>query len=189
MPIPTFQFTSSYDRLSNVLINKVSISEAFNPTQIKTDSRPLLHQFDAIWDTGATNSVVSKKVINECNLKYSGMTTVQSFSGKTLANTYLVNIYLPNKVAFSEVRITEGEIGGIADVLIGMDIIIRGDFAVTNKDGKTIFSFRVPSIEHINFVEQAESQKSSAIKRMVPKVGRNDPCPCGSGKKFKKCCG
>ena len=25
--------------------------------------------------------------------------------------------------------------------------------------------------------------------RAVPKVGRNDPCPCGSGKKFKKCCG
>ncbi|HAV61403.1 MAG TPA: hypothetical protein DCY13_03455, partial [Verrucomicrobiales bacterium] len=22
-----------------------------------------------------------------------------------------------------------------------------------------------------------------------PKVGRNDPCPCGSGRKFKKCCG
>ncbi len=27
------------------------------------------------------------------------------------------------------------------------------------------------------------------VKRMMPKVGRNDPCPCGSGKKFKKCCG
>jgi SEC-C motif-containing protein len=25
--------------------------------------------------------------------------------------------------------------------------------------------------------------------RKQPKVGRNDPCPCGSGKKFKKCCG
>jgi SEC-C motif-containing protein len=25
--------------------------------------------------------------------------------------------------------------------------------------------------------------------RRVEKVGRNDPCPCGSGKKFKKCCG
>lgn len=23
---------------------------------------------------------------------------------------------------------------------------------------------------------------------MSPKVGRNDPCPCGSGKKYKKCC-
>lgn len=27
------------------------------------------------------------------------------------------------------------------------------------------------------------------IRREEPKVGRNDPCPCGSGKKFKKCCG
>ncbi len=27
------------------------------------------------------------------------------------------------------------------------------------------------------------------FKRETPKVGRNDPCPCGSGKKYKKCCG
>ncbi|MCB1077929.1 MAG: SEC-C domain-containing protein, partial [Verrucomicrobiae bacterium] len=27
------------------------------------------------------------------------------------------------------------------------------------------------------------------IKRELPKVGRNDPCPCGSGKKYKQCCG
>jgi len=25
--------------------------------------------------------------------------------------------------------------------------------------------------------------------RTMPKIGRNDPCPCGSGKKFKQCCG
>lgn len=28
----------------------------------------------------------------------------------------------------------------------------------------------------------------TTVKRSDPKVGRNDPCPCGSGKKFKKCC-
>jgi SEC-C motif-containing protein len=27
------------------------------------------------------------------------------------------------------------------------------------------------------------------LKRLKPKVGRNEPCPCGSEKKFKKCCG
>jgi SEC-C motif domain protein len=27
------------------------------------------------------------------------------------------------------------------------------------------------------------------LKRQSPKIGRNDPCSCGSGKKFKKCCG
>jgi hypothetical protein len=30
---------------------------------------------------------------------------------------------------------------------------------------------------------------SGTIRNTTPKVGRNDPCPCGSGKKFKKCCG
>jgi preprotein translocase subunit SecA len=27
------------------------------------------------------------------------------------------------------------------------------------------------------------------LRPSVPKVGRNDPCPCGSGKKYKRCCG
>jgi len=31
-------------------------------------------------------------------------------------------------------------------------------------------------------------QQATAL-RQGPKVGRNDPCPCGSGKKYKKCCG
>ncbi len=30
---------------------------------------------------------------------------------------------------------------------------------------------------------------SFPVRREAPKVGRNDPCPCGSGKKFKNCCG
>jgi SEC-C motif-containing protein len=31
--------------------------------------------------------------------------------------------------------------------------------------------------------------ESEPYRRPEPKVGRNDPCPCGSGKKYKKCCG
>jgi uncharacterized protein len=33
------------------------------------------------------------------------------------------------------------------------------------------------------------SRQATTQRRHGPKVGRNDPCPCGSGKKFKKCCG
>ena len=29
----------------------------------------------------------------------------------------------------------------------------------------------------------------ATFRRLAPKVGRNDPCPCGSGKKYKHCCG
>ena len=38
-------------------------------------------------------------------------------------------------------------------------------------------------------IENAEGQPQTPIIRGEAKVGRNDPCPCGSGKKYKKCCG
>jgi len=31
--------------------------------------------------------------------------------------------------------------------------------------------------------------QAKTFRRTEAKVGRNDPCPCGNGKKFKKCCG
>jgi uncharacterized protein len=33
-----------------------------------------------------------------------------------------------------------------------------------------------------------EGERRSPIRRAEPRIGRNDPCPCGSGKKYKKCC-
>ncbi|MEA3488919.1 MAG: preprotein translocase subunit SecA [Candidatus Omnitrophota bacterium] len=41
------------------------------------------------------------------------------------------------------------------------------------------------------FVPEAppERRQDATYRRSTPKVGRNDPCPCGSGKKYKKCCG
>ncbi len=38
------------------------------------------------------------------------------------------------------------------------------------------------------FVDASDPTKQPVV-RSEPKVGRNDPCPCGSGKKYKKCCG
>ena len=45
---------------------------------------------------------------------------------------------------------------------------------------------------HTHFLKQRSDSTGSTfqqpVRRDTPKVGRNDPCPCGSGKKFKKCC-
>ncbi len=40
-----------------------------------------------------------------------------------------------------------------------------------------------------DIVEEAIEKTTAPIRRDVPKVGRNEPCPCGSGKKYKNCCG
>ena len=43
--------------------------------------------------------------------------------------------------------------------------------------------------EAASYEGQLPEQKMATYKREEPKVGRNDPCSCGSGKKYKKCCG
>lgn len=38
-------------------------------------------------------------------------------------------------------------------------------------------------------MQHSSTGQSITVRRLTPKVGRNDPCPCGSGKKYKNCCG
>ena len=38
-------------------------------------------------------------------------------------------------------------------------------------------------------LDQSDDEQQKPYVRQTPKVGRNDPCRCGSGKKYKQCCG
>lgn len=49
-----------------------------------------------------------------------------------------------------------------------------------------------PAVIAIHSARPRQARQAGAgrpVQRATPKVGRNDPCPCGSGKKYKKCCG
>ena len=51
--------------------------------------------------------------------------------------------------------------------------------------------FRAANIQISDFmtIHSNENEYSNTTKQYRKKVGRNDPCPCGSGKKYKNCCG
>lgn len=143
-----------------------------------------------LWDTGASSSCISKRIATKLELAQTGIVTTFTAAGPSQTKTYVVNIGLPNHVQIPMVQVSEAELHGF-DVLIGMDIITLGDFSITNLNGNTVFSFRIPSIETIDYVQQ-EKQKGMAAHTpyISPKAPRrNDPCPCGSGKKFKNCHG
>lgn len=170
--------TVYYKNKSNTLTSKAGIGPPFDR---QGQPMPLTEDLSAIWDTGATNSVISKNIVTKYKLQPMGMVEVNTAGGKVLSNIYLLSIYLPNKVCFPAVKVTEGSIAG-ADMLIGMDIIGSGDFVVTSYKNKTTFSYRIPSMAKIDFVKDINKLNEA-------KVGRNDPCPCGSGEKYKKCHG
>jgi len=45
-----------------------------------------------------------------------------------------------------------------------------------------------PSLQALSHLDAPEGEPAPIVNA-APKVGRNDPCPCGSGRKYKKCCG
>ena len=46
-----------------------------------------------------------------------------------------------------------------------------------------------PPTPHFATTREPAEPVSAPVLSRGPRIGRNDPCPCGSGKKFKKCCG
>ncbi len=79
------------------------------------------------------------------------------------------------------------------------DIIFRVRLEAGQR-ARSVWNVSSTSHDEVGQFAMAERQRAAAqapqgeqvvqqIKLETPKVGRNDPCPCGSGKKYKKCCG
>jgi len=62
-------------------------------------------------------------------------------------------------------------------------------FRIHISEPKKIEDLRQPKEQNLIFSGGEEPSRKNPAKRAQNKVGRNAPCPCGSGKKFKKCCG
>lgn len=185
---PFHAFTVKFNGVADRILTRVQITQAFDP---KSPPSPLppQHSTNALWDTGATKSVLTTDTVKVLGLVPVGTTLVSHGGGASQANTYLVNILLPNGVGVVGVLVSEsppkpGEFGAI----IGMDIITKGDLSLTHENGKTCMSFRVPSVKAVDFVAEATSIRFSG-------VNRNAPCPCGRKKpdggpvKYKHCHG
>lgn len=175
-------FTVSYKNKSRVLNAKVGIA----PNSPNINQHISLNWI-SLWDTGATCTVITNKVVTSLGLKPVSMGTAHTPQGQYNSYMYYIDLYLPNHVVFPKLLVMEGQPSG-CDILIGMDVIGNGDFAVSNHNNQTTFSYRIPSSAKIDFVEH--SYIMPVVKKAEPNgPSKNSPCPCGSGKKYKQCCG
>ncbi len=168
------------DRIARVLFSPVEVINLFTNKSEKTHG---------IWDTGATGSAITESFAKKLGLVPITKANVKGVHGNELVNVYAIRIILNNTNVVFTLKVTECKSltdNNIAEMLIGMDVITQGDFSITNFEGKTTMSFRVPSIKNIDFVDDLKvTQPYKAPK--VP--DRNEKCHCGSGKKYKYCHG
>jgi hypothetical protein len=131
--------------LLNVLITDVTIYVPGSNSGVKVK---------AIWDTGATGSVITASVAKKLMLIPTGMVQMHTANGVSNRQTYTVNIGLPNQVLIQNVIASDVDaLSSGCEALIGMDIINLGDFSITNHKGITCMSFRFPSSHEIDYVK------------------------------------
>jgi hypothetical protein len=177
-------------KVHSLTCNYTGITNVINsPIVVQNTSTGLEEHTLSIWDTGATGSSITKSLALKLNLIAISRTLVRGIHGPKEVDVYAVKITLNNENVSFVLPATECDEltdNQSAQFLIGMDVITRGDFCITNFDGKTMMSFRVPSIERMDFVTGG-NHNHPILRDKQP--GRNESCPCGSGKKFKHCCG
>ena len=162
--LPQFVLTIPYNKVVRILEFGIVVSKTYDRNRDGTltegEHRERMAAYNAIWDTGASGSAISYQVASDLGLKSHGKRLVNTANGEREADIYLVDFLFQNDieghpmVIYPEVAVTDGDIKGV-DVLIGMDIIGSGDFAVTNYDGKTCVSFRAPSMQKIDFTDSS----------------------------------
>jgi hypothetical protein len=134
------------------IITPVKVCKAFDPKQIPPGQVPH-HATNALWDTGATNSVITETTARQLNLTPIGMTKMNHAGGISYKNKYLINIVLPNRVGMAGIEVCDmPDNSNDFGILIGMDVISQGDFSISNFNKDTWFSFRMPSLAPIDFV-------------------------------------
>ncbi|MDO8714259.1 MAG: retroviral-like aspartic protease family protein [Polynucleobacter sp.] len=153
-PNVPLSFTAKYPSKQNSLTTHCHVVNPYpEEGQVQTP-----FQCNAIWDTGATNSVISQRVVDALGLAPIGYTSVMGVAGKHDCPQFSSGILLPNNVHFEKVLVTLGQLNGF-DVLIGMDIISAGSFAITHRTGATVFSFSIPTVDTIDYVQKYPPKK------------------------------
>jgi predicted aspartyl protease len=135
-----------YGKIVREISTPVTIYSSFSSSNSKIVTT------SAVWDTGANHSVLSPKIVQELELCTVDSKLVHGINNsRCLSDVVLATIKITDDLILTDRRFSVNTIPG-TDVLIGMDIIMLGNFVINNTDGKTLFSFVIPPVkEKISF--------------------------------------
>jgi hypothetical protein len=133
----TKSLTYQYTHLQRRIITSVSLYgiSTPNPKDMVTN---------ALWDTGATISAITPRIQHELGLVPTGVQSVRGITGAQEVDLVLLTIELPNNILKKNVKVAICDFSNDIGMIIGMDIITLGDFALLHGSNHTVFSFTIP---------------------------------------------
>lgn len=150
-----YSYTKRYEEIVPALITPCAISASWDPLEEKPE--PVAVRYQCLWDTGATMSAVTRRVATDLGLSTEALIPIRHAGGASAdVPQHYVNLQLPGGVLIVGRAVAQLPLASF-DVIVGMDIISLGDFAISNLNGKTTFTFRIPSVKEFDFVADWEA--------------------------------
>jgi hypothetical protein len=150
-------FIKSFDGPVNKLATTVNILPIASSDKTL---RNMPIEVNALWDTGATLTFIKPEIRDRLKLRMvrvDSPASIAGLGGLVKADFTIVSIFLTSNFAIEYCPAYVVDFPVKFDMVIGMDIINMGDFAVCNTENKTSFSFVVPPLpDRINFSDKAE---------------------------------
>jgi hypothetical protein len=147
-------FNERYGQIVPELKTPIKVSPVSTLTPALKDTSVMVN---AIWDTGATCTVITHELQRQLNLYPVRKAIAKGVNSITKTDMVIISITLPNGAVIQGVTAMVADINSDGShVLIGMDVITLGDFSISNTDSETVFSFAIPPFkERLTLVERA----------------------------------
>ena len=176
--------STAYVHKATTILNRILVPCVIDKVNAGVSANP---QVMALWDTGACKTCISETLAQQLGLMVEDqMDLTMADRSVHTSNVYSVQITM-GEFTLPYIRVCDLPMANSGhDVIIGMDFMSQGDLSITNYKGKTILTFREPSLSNVDYVEELRLliKKHESWK----KVG-NNLCPCGSQKPWEKCHG
>ena len=141
-------YTKRFDQIMKAILVDCSI-------QLPNSEDCSFDLLSALWDTGANITCISSRLVDNLHLESSNEALISVANNQLIsADKYYVQLRMGDfTIPFIEVLglpMDESK-----DIIIGMDVISKGDLSITNYEGNTVLSFRQPSLGTIDFQDNS----------------------------------
>jgi predicted aspartyl protease len=114
---------------------------------------------DALWDTGASISAITPDIMNKLKVTPVSKRTIAGIHSTQVVDIVYITVELPNSVIKKNIEVAVCDIPSNVGMILGMDIILLGDFAISNGNSQTLLSFAAPPFkEKIDFSKRQNEE-------------------------------
>lgn len=106
---------------------------------INPDNPEITREYTCLWDTGASHTIISKKIISDLKLEKKGDSKIMTIHGEEKSDVFEISMLLTNHKKPLTLNVSSFDKKDGFDLIIGMDIISHGKLSIDK--GKFTFTF------------------------------------------------